>query len=192
MEMGCDARVLNARSPALFFVGKRRAKKMMERNPFRQMTFHFVTVFIVLCVFCPFNLFGDVKVGVKDGLITLDLMDADLSDTLKEIEKASGVKITIAADMPAQKIPSFRVTDFPLAEALRWLWNDVNSYCVYTLAQDPANKNKDNLKEIKVYGDVIGTKPYKGKTAIIEISYGDGEKEVGLIIPAPKISFQKP
>ena len=69
--------------------------------------------------------------------------------------------------------------------------DELNSYCVYTLAQDPANKCKENLKEIKVYGDVIGTRPYKGKTAIIEISYGDGEKEVGLIIPSPEDFFSK-
>ena len=129
---------------------------------------------------------------VKDGLIILDLRNADLSGTLKAIEKAPGIKITISADMRPQKIPFLRITDYLIEQALRLIWNELNSYCVYTLAQDPANKNKDNLKEIKVYGDVIGTRPYKGKTVIIEISYGDGEKEVGLIIPAPKISFQKP
>jgi len=70
-----------------FIVCREKEGKMMTRDTLRNMRFHSFTFLIALCIF---NLFGEAKVEVKDGLIILDLRNADLSGTLKAIEKAPG------------------------------------------------------------------------------------------------------
>lgn len=122
-----------------------------------------------------------LKVEVKGDLVTMDVRNTDVSDVLKEIAKGSGIKITFSPELLGQSIYFLKFADMSIDWALRVIWNEFNSYCIYTLAQDPANREKQIIKEIKVYGDIIGTKPYKGKIAVIEIPYGDGEQEVGLI-----------
>ncbi len=56
--------------------------------------------------------------------------------------------------------------------ALKNILNNSSSYYVFTFIQDPKNKEKNILKEIKTEGDIIGSKRYKGKMISFNIPYG--------------------
>lgn len=149
--------------------------------------FYFITFLLVLFILYPLNLFGQVetpgttfKVEVTDNLATVNVQDADLSEVLKEIEKATGVKITIGKELIGKKITA-QFEDLDIESALKEILNRSDSYYVLNFLQDPVNKEKYVLKDVKAEGDIIGSKPLKVKMVTVDIPYGSGKGEVGAV-----------
>jgi hypothetical protein len=117
----------------------------------------------------------DFSIQKKDSLITLNAQDADISEILKEIENVSGVKITIDQRILGKKI-SAKAENKDVEGVLREVLK--GQYYVLDYSQEPTDKTKRILKEVKVKGDVIGTKPLKGQLIKVEIPYGHGKGEV--------------
>ena len=128
------------------------------------------------------------KIEVKDGRLNVHVEDEDLSDVLKEIEKVTGVKVTISKELKGKKVSAIfenKDVEGALREVLR------GYYYISIYSHDPANKEKKTLTEVKAKGDVIGSKQLKGKLITVEIPYGKGtgavraarESEGGSISP---------
>ncbi|MBM4135637.1 MAG: hypothetical protein FJ241_02275 [Nitrospira sp.] len=157
----------------------------MRKKDFLKEKRFYLVIFVLLFILHPLNLFGQgeniektFKVEIKNNLISVYVQNAELSDVLQEIEKGTGVEITIGKELVGKKITS-QFENFEVEGALREILRD-NHY-ILTLFQDPENKEKHILKEVKVEGTVIGSKSYKGEMITIEIPYGSGEGEVGAV-----------
>lgn len=156
----------------------------MEKRDFVKTRVVYVCgILFIFCILHPINLFGQEapsqksnKVEVRGNLVSIDVEDADVADVLKEIEKRSGVKITIGQGLLGKKV-SVRIEDKDVEGALREILRD--QYYVLYFTHDPENKEKKVLKEVTAKGDVIGSKPMKGKLITVDIPYGSGNEEVG-------------
>ena len=146
--------------------------------------FYWVGLLITaLVLYHPITLFGQgnpFKVEVKNGLVTVDVRDADVGEVLREIERGTGVRITVSNDLVGQKITA-RFVDLDPETALKDILDKANSYFVFTLIPDAGAPNKEILRGVKAEGNIFGKRPYKGKITTIYIPYGGGEKEVGVI-----------
>jgi hypothetical protein len=155
--------------------------KMMNRNRgLKAKHFYWVWLLIIGIFLYPLTLLGQgnpSKVEVKNGLVTVDVKDVDVGEVLREIERGTGIKITISNDLVGQKITT-KFADLDPETALQDILDKAKSYFVFTLTQDTGDPKKENLKEIKADGNIFGKKPYKGKITAIYIPYGEGEKEV--------------
>ncbi len=147
--------------------------------------FYLVALMVVVFILHPLNLFAEdkklektFKVEVKDKLISVDVQDAELSEVLKEIENATGILISIGKELTGKKITA-QFENLDMESALREILRD--NYYVLTFEQDPKNKEKGILKEVKAERTIIGSKPYKGRMITIDIPYGNGKGEVGAI-----------
>ncbi len=155
---------------------------MYERSSGTINRIYVIALFLTLLLMIPLNLYGQGgnpdkpnKVEVKDGKVSVDVQDAEIPDILKEIEKGTGVKMTIGDKLVGQKVTaSFEKKDIEdaLSELLR------GQYYVLSYAHDPIDKAKKTLKEVEAKGDVIGSKALKGKIVTVEIPYGTGKGEV--------------
>jgi len=138
--------------------------------------------FVLIFILHPLNLFGQEtkqemvsKVDINNNLISAELKDADLPEVLKEIEKGTGVKISIVKEFEGKKVTaSFK--DLDAESALRKLLG--NNY-VFVFTKDTAKKDKYVLKEVMTANDAFGSKISKGKMITKEIAYGNGKEEVG-------------
>jgi hypothetical protein len=155
---------------------------MAKRDFLQAKGFYLVTFLLILFSMQPLNLFGQEEkpekasniIEIKDNLISLDVKDTDLSEVLKEIEKRTGIKITIGKELIGKKITkSFKNLD--VERALRIILGE--DY-VFVFLKDPTTKDKFVLKEVKA-GAAIGSELSKGKMITIEIAYGKGKEEVG-------------
>lgn len=118
---------------------------------------------------------GSAKVEVKDNLVTADIEDADISEVLNEIEKGTGTKITIGQTLMGKKVTT-KFEDKDVEDALREILRGY--YYVLLYKHDPNDKKKKELIEVEAKGDVIGSKPLKGKLITVDIPYGKGTGEV--------------
>ncbi len=145
--------------------------------------FYLVALMLVVLILHPLNLFGEDKqpekifrVEIKEKLISVDVQDAEISEVLKEIEKATGVKITIGKEEIGQKITA-QFEDLDIEGALKEILRD--NYYVLTFNLDPKSKEKRILKEVKAEGTTIGSKLLKGRLITVDVPYGSGKGEVG-------------
>ncbi len=158
---------------------------MGNKEFLKTKSFYLVTFLLVLFILHPMNILGKEEnpentytIEIKDNLITVDVEDADLSEVLKEIEKGTGVKITIGKELIGKKITA-QFEDLDIESALKEILNRSDSHYVLTFLQDPENKEKFILKEVKAEGDIIGSRPLKVKMVTVDIPYGSGKGEVG-------------
>lgn len=156
---------------------------MVKRNFLTTYGVYFITVVLVLFIMYPLQLFGQAgnpehtnKIETKDNLVSVVLQDADLSEVLKEIEKGTGIKITIAKELVGQKITA-QFENLDVESALKNIL--IGQYYVLIFSQDPTAKEKKTLKEVKAGGPAIGSKTLKGGMITIDIPYGSGKGEVG-------------
>lgn len=158
----------------------------MEKKAFiRTKGFYFAICLIALSTLYPMHLFGQSdnpqkpnKVEINEGLVSVDVQDAEISDVLNEIGRVTGVPITIGEKLVGQKVTaSFEKKD--VEDALREVLRGHSYVLSYT--HDPADKEKKTLKEVKAKGDAIGSKTLKGKLITVEIPYGTGKGEIGII-----------
>ncbi|MDH5768013.1 MAG: hypothetical protein OEZ31_03535, partial [Nitrospirota bacterium] len=156
---------------------------MVKRNFLTPYGVYLITVVLVLFIMYPLQLFGQGgnpehinKIEIKDNLISVDLQDADLPDVLKEIEKGTGIKITIAKELVGQKITA-QFENLDVESALKNIL--IGQYYVLIFSQDPMAKDEQTLKEVKAGGPAIGSKTLKGGISTIDIPYGSGKGEVG-------------
>ncbi len=138
----------------------------------------YLVVFLFLFVLQPFNLFGQEakqeqipKIEIRDNLVSAELKDADLSEVLKEIEKGTGVKISVVKELEGKKV-SASFTNLDAESALRKLLG--NNY-VLVFSKE---KDKYVLKEVVTAWEDIGAR-LKGKMTKRDIAYGKGKEEVG-------------
>lgn len=160
---------------------------MGKRDLITAKGFYFVTFLFILFMLHPLSMFGQEvnppkpnKVEVRDNFINVDVRDADVSDVLREIEKGTGIKIKIANELIGKKVTA-NFENLDAESALRTILNNSDSYYVLNFSQDPTNKEKHILKEVKVNGDIIGAKPYRGRMISKDITYGSGNGEVGAV-----------
>ncbi|MDA8241410.1 MAG: hypothetical protein M0Z67_13700 [Nitrospiraceae bacterium] len=143
--------------------------------------FYLVALVAALVITFPSNLLAEDspqkpnKVEAKDDRVDVDVEDAEIPDVLKEIEKGSGIKITIGEALTGKKVTA-KFADKDLEGALREILR--GQYYVLSYKHDLANKEKKTLTEVKAEGDVIGSKQLKGKLITVEIPYGKGPGEV--------------
>jgi hypothetical protein len=145
--------------------------------------FYLVALMLVVFILHPLNLFAEdkqlektFKVEVKDTLISVDVQDAELSEVLKEIERGTGVWISVGKDLTGKKI-TVNFENLDMESALREILRD--NYYVITFNLDPKNKEKKFFREVQAGGPVIGSKPLRGKLITLDIPYGKGKGEVG-------------
>ncbi|MBM4135639.1 MAG: hypothetical protein FJ241_02285 [Nitrospira sp.] len=157
----------------------------MEKKEFlKTKGFYLITFLLILFILQPLNLSGQEGVPektsktieIKNNLISLDVKGVDLSEVLKEIEKGTGVRITIVGkELIGKKLTkSFKNLD--IEKALRSILGE--DY-VFVFLKDLKKKDKYILKEVKV--GVLGSKPSKVRMITKEIAYGKGKEEVGLL-----------
>ncbi|MBI5664904.1 MAG: hypothetical protein HZC49_07440 [Nitrospirae bacterium] len=137
-----------------------------------KMSFKKYLVVSLLLFLHPFNLSAQLakqestsKIEMKDNLITADLKNADLPEVLKEIEKATGVKISVVKELEGKKATA-NFENLDAESALRKLLG--NNY-VFVFSKE---KDKYVLKEVMTAGDDFGSKISKGELITIEIAYG--------------------
>jgi len=147
--------------------------------------FYLVTFLFVLLILQPLDSLGQgeqpektFKVEIKDNLISVDVQDADISEVLKEIERGTGVWISIGKELTGKKITA-NFENLDVEDALKTILSDHYYVSVYSRAL--TDKEKYILNEVKVEGTAIGSKPYKGKMIAVEIPYGSGKGEVGVV-----------
>ncbi|MFZ3136161.1 MAG: hypothetical protein WA126_02080 [Thermodesulfovibrionales bacterium] len=158
---------------------------MQRKGVLKTKGFCLVSFLLIVFIIHPLNLFGQedsqekvFKVEVKDNLIAVNVKEAELSDVLQEIGKKANVKLTISKNLSGKKITAY----FENLDAETVLKEILQEYFyVFTFIDNPANKEKHILKEVRVESDVIGTKPYKGKMFSVDIPYGSGVGEVGVV-----------
>ncbi len=142
---------------------------------------YLVLLLLPIFILHPLNLFGQEtkqemasKVEIKGNLVSAELKDADLSEVLKEIEKGTGVKISIVKELEGKKVTaSFK--DLDAGSALRKILG--NNY-VFVFSKE---KDKYVLKEVMTAGVDFGSKISKGKMITKEIAYGKGKENVGAV-----------
>ena len=83
---------------------------MRKRDFLKRNGFYIITILLALLVLHPQDLFGQkIKparpggIEIKDNLMSANLQDDDLSEVLKEIEKGTGIKVTIAKELSGLK-----------------------------------------------------------------------------------------
>ncbi|MCL5022131.1 MAG: hypothetical protein M1497_01975 [Nitrospirae bacterium] len=142
-----------------------------------------IALLLTLSVMLPLNLFGQEsnaerpnRVEIRDSRVSVDVQDAEIADVLKEIERGSGVKITVAQELAGKKATA-QFTEMDIEDALKILLG--NDFHVMTFLKDQTNPEKTILKEVKAGGPPVGSKPLKGKMLAISIPYGLGPREVG-------------
>jgi len=147
--------------------------------------FYLVALMLVVFILHPLNLFAEdkqlektFKVEIKDKLSSVDVQDAELSEVLKKIENRTGTLISIGKELTGKKITA-QFENLDIESALKEILRD--NYYVLTFEQDPKNKEKRILKEVKAGGPIIGSKPLKGRLISLDIPYGNGKGEVGAI-----------
>jgi hypothetical protein len=156
----------------------------MGHKEFSQtMGLYLTALMLVISILHPLNLFAEdkqlektFKVEIKDRLVSAELKDADLSEVLKEIENGTDTLISIGKELTGKKITA-QFENLDIESALKEILRD--NYYVLTFEQDPKNKEKGILKEVKAEGTIIGSKPSKGRITAISIPYGAGANEVG-------------
>jgi len=137
---------------------------------------------VALFVLYPMHLFGQAgtpekpnKIEVKASRVSVDVQDAEIADVLKEIGKGSGVKMTIDQGLIGKKVTA-KFEDKDVEGTLREILR--GHYYVLSFTDDPINKEKKTLKEVKAKDDIIGSKTLKGKLITVDIPYGSGKGEV--------------
>ena len=108
----------------------------------------------------------------------MDVEDEDIPAVLKEIGKGTGVNITIDEKLIGQKVTA-KFEDKDIEAALREILR--GQYYILSFKHDPANIAKKTLIEVRAKGYVLGSKTLKGKLITVEIHYGSGKGEIGII-----------
>ena len=157
---------------------------MRIKGLFKTKGFYPITFLLILFLVHPVNLSGQegspekiLKVEAKNNLISMDAKNAELSDVLKEIEKSTGIKMTVSPELIGKKM-SFYSENLDIENVLKEILHEY--FYVLTFSQDAVSK-KNILKEVKLQGDAIGSKPYKGTMITVDIPYGSGLGEVGAV-----------
>jgi hypothetical protein len=158
--------------------------EMQRKGVLKTKRFCRVSFLLILFITCPLNLFGQedsqeniLRVEAKDNLISMDVKNAELADVLKEIEKSTGIKMTVSQELIGKKM-SFYSENLDIEDVLKEILHEY--LYVLTFSQDPV-ANKNTLKDVRVQSDVIGSKPYKGKMITVDIPYGSGVGQVGTV-----------
>jgi len=114
-------------------------------------------------------------VEVKDNLVAVNARDVELSSLLKEIGEKAGIKINIGKDLTGKKVTA-RFDNLDVEDALRRILG-TNYLFVLTKEQ---TEDKYTLKEVSVVGS-LPTKPTQEKMTTLNIAYGSGKQEIGVI-----------
>ena len=78
----------------------------------------------------------DIRIEMKDGLLTLETRDAPLHEVMREIADLAGFKTILVGDFIDSPLVSVTLDNIPVGEAVERLVNDKNRIIIYQAAED--------------------------------------------------------